>query len=386
MKTYKVEIKLTEGQIKIVENTSNVCRFLYNEMIATNQLIYDMSRLIGSEKYFMNSKKFDKYVNNVLSNYSTMTWIKTANSKSRKQTMVYCERAFKRFFKKQGGFPKFKKKKEFCSVYLPKNNKKDFEIKRHKAKIPILSWIRLKEKGYIPKNTEITSCTITKTANRYYASFLTKDTIKVIDCNKTNGIGVDLGIKELAVCSNGKFYKNINKSNKVKKLEKKLKRKQRSLSRKFESLKLRKEKATRKNIDKNILSIQKIHNRLSNIRTEYTKNVVNEMVRTKPKYITIEDLNISAMKKNKHLSKSISEQKWYFFKIFLIQQCIKYGIEVRLANRKFPSSKTCSCCEKIKQDLKLSERTYKCECGLIIDRDLNASINLKNCKKYKILT
>lgn len=386
MKTYKVEIKLTEEQIKIVENTSNVCRFLYNEMIATNQLIYDMSRLIGSEKYFMNSKKFDKYVNNVLSNYSTMTWIKTANSKSRKQTMVYCEIAFKRFFKKQSGFPRFKKKKEFCSVYLPKNNKKDFEIKRHKAKIPILSWIRLKEKGYIPKNAEITSCTITKTANRYYVSFLTKDIVKVIDCDKTDGVGIDLGIKELAVCSNGKFYKNINKSNKVKKLEKKLKREQKSLSRKFESLKLRKEKATRKNIDKNILSIQKIYNRLSNIRTEYTKNVVNEVVRTKPKYITIEDLNISAMKKNKHLSKSISEQKWYFFKIFLIQQCIKYGIEVRLANRKFPSSKTCSCCGKIKQDLKLSERTYKCECGLIIDRDLNASINLKNCKKYKILT
>lgn len=222
-------------------------------------------------------------------------------------------------------------------------------------------------------------------ANRYYVSFLTKEETGVIECKKTDGIGVDLGIKELAVCSNGKFYKNINKSKIVKRLEKKLKRKQKSLSRKFESKKIKKEEATHKNIDKNILSIQKIYNRLSNIRTEYVKNVVNEVVRTKPTYITIEDLNIQGMKKNKHLSKSIQQQKWYFFRLFLIQQCAKYGIEVRLVNRTFPSSKTCSCCGKIKSNLKLSDRIYKRECGLELDRDLNASINLKNCKKYKVL-
>lgn len=162
MKTYRVEVKLTEEQIKTIENTSNVCRFLYNEMIATNKLIYEMSQLVGSEKYFMGAKDFDKYVNNTLCKCPSMIWIKTANSKSRKQIMVNCEKAFKKFFKKQGGFPKFKKKREFCSIYLPKNNKKDFIIERHKAKIPILSWIQLKEKGYVPKNIEITSCTITK--------------------------------------------------------------------------------------------------------------------------------------------------------------------------------------------------------------------------------
>lgn len=385
MKAYKVEINPTVEQIKLIENTSNVCRFIYNEMIATNKLIYDMSKLIGSENNFMNANAFSKYVNNVLSKYPSMKWIKTAHSKSVKQAMINCGKAFAKFFKKESAFPKFKKKREFCGVYLPRNNKTDFVVKRHKVKIPMLSWVRLKEKGYLPINSDITSCTITRVADRYYISFLTTENSMQQKCDKTEGVGVDLGLKEFAICSNGMVFKNINKSSKIKKIEKRLRRKQRSLSRKFESQKNNKEGATHKNIDKNVLSVQKLYSRLSNIRTDYVKNVVNTLVRTKPEYITIEDLNISAMMKNKHLSKAISNQKWYFFKIFLIQQAYKYGIEVRLASRKFPSSKTCSQCGKIKKDLKLKDRTYVCSCGLTIDRDYNASLNLKNCKKYKKL-
>lgn len=385
MKTYKIEIKPTDEQIRLIENTSNICRFIYNEMISTNKLIYEMSRLIGSENNFMSAYDFSKYVNNILSKYPSMKWIKSANSKSVKQAMINCGKAFKKFFKKESGFPKFKKKKEFYGVYLPRNNKTDFVVKRHKVKIPMLSWVRLKEKGYLPINADITSCTITKITNRYYISFLTTENSVQQQCNKTEGIGVDLGLKEFAVCSNGMIFKNINKSSKIKKIEKRLKREQKKLSRKFESQKNKKEYATHKNIDKNVLSVQKLYNRLSNIRTEYVKNVVNTLVRTKPKYITIEDLNISAMMKNKHLSKSIGNQKWYFFRIFLMQQAYKYGIEVRLVSRNFPSSKTCSKCGKIKKDLKLKDRIYMCSCGLIIDRDYNASLNLKNCKKYKKL-
>lgn len=385
MKAYKIEIKPTIEQKKLIENTSNVCRFIYNEMIATNKLIYDMSKLIGSENNFMSAYDFSKYVNNVLSKYPSMRWLKSAYSKSVKQAMINCEKAFRKFFKKECGFPKFKKKREFYGIYLPRNNKTDFSVKRHKVKIPMLGFVRLKEKGYLPINSDITSCTITKIADRYYISFLTNENFIQQQCNKTEGVGVDLGLKEFAVCSNGMVFKNINKSSKIKKIEKRLKRKQRSLSRKFESQKNNKEESTHKNIDKNVLSVQKLYNRLSNIRTDYVKNVVNTLVRTKPEYITIEDLNISSMMKNKHLSKAISNQKWYFFKMFLIQQAHKYGIEIRLASRKFPSSKTCSKCGKIKSDLKLKDRVYVCDCGLMIDRDYNASLNLKNCKKYKKL-
>lgn len=385
MKAYKIEIKPTIEQKKLIENTSNVCRFIYNEMIATNKLIYDMSKLIGSENNFMSAYDFSKYVNNVLSKYPSMRWLKSAYSKSIKQAMINCEKAFRKFFKKECGFPKFKKKREFYGIYLPRNNKTDFSVKRHKVKIPMLGFVRLKEKGYLPINSDITSCTITKIADRYYISFLTNENFIQQQCNKTEGVGVDLGLKEFAVCSNGMVFKNINKSSKIKKIEKRLKRKQRSLSRKFESQKNNKEESTHKNIDKNVLSVQKLYNRLSNIRTDYVKNVVNTLVRTKPEYITIEDLNISSMMKNKHLSEAISNQKWYFFKMFLIQQAHKYGIEIRLASRKFPSSKTCSKCGKIKSDLKLKDRVYVCDCGLMIDRDYNASLNLKNCKKYKKL-
>ena len=389
MRSYKIEIKPTKEQILKIENTSNVCRFIYNEMIATNELLYEMSRLIGSEKQFMGANDFSKYINNKLSKISTMTWIKTANSKAIKQAMVNCEKAFKKFFKKEAGFPKYKKKKDSYGVYLPRNNKTDFDIKRHKVKIPMLSWVRLKEKGYLPLKSEITSCTITRQTDKYFISFLVNGENKLCNSEKTDGIGVDLGIKELAFSSTGEKFKNINKTKVVKKLEKKLKRKQKSLSKKFECLKFRKKRgeiATKKNIEKNVLSVQKINYRLSNIRTEYTKKVVNTLVRTKPEYITIEDLNVKGMMKNKNLSKSIAEQKWYYFRMFLIGQSRKQNIEVRVVSRTFPSSKTCSCCGTIKKDLKLKDRIFKCSCGFEIDRDLNASINLRDCKKYKILT
>lgn len=387
MKVYKVEVKLTEQQKLKVDNTSNVCRFIHNEMIATNQLLYEMSQLVGSEKKFMGANEFSLYINNTLSKYPSMIWIKTANTKAVKQAMVNCETAFKRFFKKQSGYPRFKKKSDYYGVYLPKNGEKTFEIKRHKVKIPMLSWIRLKEYGYLPKNANIKSCTITKQAERYFISFLVDEVLVKQNPAKAKGIGVDLGLKELAISSDGRFFKNINKGKRVKQLEKKLKRKQRSLSRKFESLKLRKnggETATKQNIKKDILSVQKLNLRLSNIRTEYTRSVVNTLVRTKPEYITIEDLSVKNMMKNRNLSKAISSQKWYYFRMFLIQQSTKQNIEVRVVSRTYPSSKTCNCCGTINKNLKLKDRIFKCECGYTKDRDLNASYNLRDCEKYKI--
>lgn len=174
----------------------------------------------------------------------------------------------------------------------------------------------------------------------------------------------------------------------VKKEEKKLKREQKKLSRKYESLKLRNKKekgeATRQNIQKQIVKVQKLHQRLSNIRTDYINKTINELVKQKPSFITIEDLNIKGMMKNRHLAKAVAKQKFYEFRIKLISKAIQSNIEVRIVDIWYPSSKICSSCGAHKKDLKLSDRVYKCECGLSINRDLNASINLANARKYKM--
>lgn len=204
----------------------------------------------------------------------------------------------------------------------------------------------------------------------------------------TKGLGIDLGIKDLAICSNKVTYKNINKTQRVKKLEKKLKREQKRLSRKYESLKIRNKKekgeATRQNIQKQVVKVQRLHQKLANIRTDYINKTVSEIVKQKPSYITIENLAVSNMMKNRHLSKAVAQQKFYEFRSKLEYKCKLFGVELRIVDRFYPSSKLCHSCGSIKKDLKLSDRTYKCECGYIEDRDLNASFNLRDAKIYKI--
>lgn len=204
-----------------------------------------------------------------------------------------------------------------------------------------------------------------------------------------HGIGVDLGVKDFAICSNGKTYKNINKSSHIRKLEKKLKREQRSLSRKYENYKKlnkqEREVATRQNIQKQKLKVQKTHQKLNNIRTDYINKVISELVKVKPIWITIEDLNVLGMMKNRHLSKAVANQKIFEFRTKLTTKCKECGIELRIVDRFFPSSKTCHNCGCVKSDLKLSDRTYYCdECGYTEDRDYNASLNLRDCLTYNI--
>lgn len=200
--------------------------------------------------------------------------------------------------------------------------------------------------------------------------------------NSNDGIGIDLGLKDFAIVSNGKTYKNINKSAKIKKLEKKLRREQRCLSRKYENLK--KGESTQKNIQKQKLKVQKLHHRINNIRTDYINKSIAEIVKTKPSYITIEDLNVSGMMKNRHLSKAVASQKFYEFRTKLKAKCDQNGIELRVVGRWFPSSKMCHCCGTIKKDLKLSDRIYRCNCGYVENRDLNAALNLRDALTYEI--
>ncbi|HGS9031455.1 TPA: RNA-guided endonuclease InsQ/TnpB family protein [Clostridioides difficile] len=384
-RAYKIEINPTTEQISKIHQTIGVSRFIYNFYIAHNKEIYER------EGKFISGIDFSKWLNNeYIPNNQDKKWIKDVSSKATKQAIMNGDKAFKDFFKKTKGFPKFKKKKnQDVKTYFPKNNKTDWTLERHRVKIPTLGWVRLKEFGYIPTNSIVKSGTVSQKSNRYYVSILVEeDDIQVSKCTN-KGIGIDLGIKDFAICSNGSKFKNINKTSTIKKVEKKLKREQRKLSRKYEGFKLRNKNikegvATRQNIQKQIAKVQKIHQRLANIRTDYINKTIYSIIEQKPSYITIEDLNVSGMMKNKHLSKAISSQKFFEFRTKLTAKCKQDNIELRVADRWYPSSKTCSQCGKINKGLKLKDRVYKCECGLSIDRDLNASINLKNAKKYKI--
>ena len=220
-------------------------------------------------------------------------------------------------------------------------------------------------------------------ADRYYVSVLVEIPDKRTANNSSKGIGIDLGLKDFAIVSNGKTYKNINKSVRLKKLEKRLAREQRGLSRKYENLK-KGGSTQKKNIQKQKLKIQKLHHRIDNIRTDYINKTIAEIVKTKPSYITIEDLNASGMMKNRHLSKAVASQKFYEFKTKLETKCRENGIELRIVDRWFPSSKICYCCKSIKKDLKLSDRLFRCDCGYIEDRDFNAALNLRDATTYEV--
>ena len=311
-KALKIELKLTNEQKIQVNKTIGVERFIYNEYIKYNQEQYEL----GNK--FVSAFEFSKYINNIyLPNNLDKKWIKDVSSKSIKQAMIYGEKAFKRFFKGLSSFPVFKKKgRNELGAYFVKDGKKDFEFYRHKIKIPTLKFVRVKEYGYIPKNANIKSGTITKIADRYFLSLIIKvdDSIKVTNTN-TKGLGIDLGIKDTAICSDGRVFKNINKTKKVKKLKKKLKKEQRKLSRKYE------------------------YSKKYKIKLKDSKNY-----------------------------------------------CKERNIELRLVDTFYPSSKTCSCCGNVKKDLKLNDRIYKCNnCGLEMDRDYNASINLEKAKVYKVI-
>lgn len=389
-KAYKIEIKPTEEQILKINQTIGVSRFIYNFYIAHNKEVYER------EQKFVSGMDFSQWLNNeYIPKNEDKAWIKEVSSKATKQAIMNGEKAFKKFFDGKASFPKFKKKKnQDVKAYFPKNNETDWTIERHRIKVPTIGWVRLKEFGYIQVNSIVKSGTISQKADRYYMSILVEEDIKI---NKnvlySEGIGIDLGIKDFAIVSNSdKPFKNINKTKKVKKLEKKLKREQRKLSRKYESLKVRSKNikkeggnATRQNIQKQIVKVQKLHQKLANIRTNYINKTVSELIKQKPSFITIEDLNVKGMMKNRHLAKAVAQQKFYEFRTKLISKANQNSIEVRVVSRWYPSSKTCSCCGNIKRDLKLSDRVYKCDnCNTSMDRDLNASINLANAKEYKI--
>ena len=382
LKSFKTEINPTEEQKARIRRTIGTCRYVYNFYLGHNKALHD-----NGEK-FMTGKSFSLWLNNeYIPDNPDKTWIREVYSKAVKKSIEDGCTAFTRFFKHQSDFPKFKKKgKSDVKMYFVRNNPKDCQCERHRLKIPTLGWVRIKEKGYIPTTKDgymIRSGTVSVKAGRFYVSVLVEIPDVNIDNNSNEGIGIDLGLKDLAIVSNGKTYRNINKSAGLKKLEKQLIREQRSLSRKYENLK-KGESTQRANIQKQRLKVQKLHHKMDNIRTDHINKTIAEIVKTKPSYITIEDLNVKGMMKNRCLSKAVASQKFYEFRTRLKAKCDENGIELRVADRFYPSSKTCHHCGSVRKNLKLSDRIYRCECGYVTDRDLNAALNLKDAKTYRI--
>ena len=320
-----------------------------------------------------------------LRNSDEYAWLLNVSNNVTKQAIKDACSAYKNFFKGLQRYPRFKAKKKSMPKFYQDNIKiqfRDTHVKfegfsfSRKANKQKLNWVKLAEHGRIPTDAKYRNPRVSFDGLNWWISVC----VEFPDCrdrSNHDGIGIDLGIKDLAICSDGNTYKNINKSQTVKKLEKCKRRLQRSVSRKYEHNKKGGSYCKTNNIVKKEKLLLKVNHRLANIRKDYLNQTTSEIVNRKPRFICIEDLNVSGMIKNRHLSKAVQNQGFFEFRKQLEYKCNDRGIQLIVADRFYPSSKRCSCCGKIKEDLRLSDRTYKCECGNVIDRDFQASLNLK---------
>lgn len=383
-KGYKTELDPTKQQIDIINKTINACVFVYNFYINYNQELY------YTENKHLTGREFSVWLNNYfLVNNNDYSWIKKVSSKAIKQSIENAHKAYRKFLKGEKKFPTEKRK---AKMYFVRNSSKStICCERHKIKIPCLGWVKLKEKGYLPatnKGIVIISGYVSCVLGRYYVSVLVNEDTKNVSLPKTKGIGIDVGIKNYAVLSSGKVYMNINKTERVKKLEKQIITEKRQLSRKYESNKRQKKKkgdATKRNIQKQELRIALLYQKLTRIRHDYFNKVINEIVKDNPEYITVENLNVIKMSQKSSLAKNIYDQSFKYFYKKLRVKCHENNIEFRCVSKYYPSSKKCNRCGKIKNVLLLNERIFKCDCGYENDRDFNASLNLRDAKEYKVL-
>lgn len=391
MKAYKTEIHPTQAQIELIHKTFGCTRYIYN------QYVYENLENLASGKDFISAFSYSKRVNN---DPNTPFWLKEVPSKAIKQALIYADRAFRDYFSKRKGRPKFKKKGTNDSFYLIGTLK----VERHRIFVPVLKWVRLKEFGYIPE--KISSVTISMKNGRYYISCLSEEEKDERVALSNKSMGIDFGLKDQFITEDRTIL-SINRSLRIKKLEQRLRREQRCLSRKIEANMIEKvyyQKGVKKgqlkfykwlkplseckNIQKQKLKVARLHERLTRIRTDYNRKALRSLVlERKPSSITIENLVVRNLMKNRHLSAAISKAQWYQSRLYLENLCKKLGIELRLADKFYPSSKLCSICGFKYKDLKLTERFWTCSnCGNEHDRDRNAAINLGRCQTYTVLT
>jgi putative transposase len=357
---------------------AGVGRFAYNWVLAKQQENYKNGGKFLTDnnlrKEFTQLKKNKEY-----------EWLNNYSNNISKQAIKDACSSYKRFFKKQAGFPKFKSKKKNNPSFYVDNMKIKFtkthvklekiseSTKNNKRKI---NWIRLSEHNRIPTDCKYSEPRVTFDGINWFIS-VGIECESEIESSINYGIGIDLGIRDLATCSDDHVYKNINKTIKIKKIEKKRRRLQRQISKKYELNKDGRSYKKTSNIKKLEKQLLKVNHRLTNIRKNHLHQVTTDIVNRKPMFIVLENLNISKMMKNRHLSKAIQQQGFFEFYRQIKYKCLWKNIKFIRADKWYPSSKTCSRCGYIKKQLKLSEREYVCgECGYIIDRDKNASINL----------
>ncbi len=378
IKTIRVMLIPNNKQKTKLFRYAHTARFAYNWALAREIENYENGGKFLSDsdlrKEFTQLKKTEEY-----------SWLNKISNNVTKQAIKDACNAYKRFFKGYSKFPKFKSRKYSVPSFYQDNVKikftethvkvEGFTTSKRKNKQKI-NWIRLSEHNRIPTDCKYTNPRIKYNGLNWWITVgVEYEDSTTIPSN--DGIGIDLGIKDLAICSDGAKYKNINKSQKVKKLEKQKRRLQRSISRSYEKNKKGESYCKTNNVIKKEKLLLKRNHRLTNIRKNYLNQTTSEIVNRKPRFICIEDLNVSGMMKNRHLSKAVQNQGFFEFRKQLEHKCSDKGIQLIVADRFYPSSKLCSCCGNIKKDLKLSDRIYKCDCGNVIDRDFQASINLK---------
>ncbi|MGM9536556.1 MAG: RNA-guided endonuclease InsQ/TnpB family protein [Intestinibacter sp.] len=364
----KVRLYPTKKQEENLWKSVGTARFIYNWTLARQ------------EENYKNGGKFisDGVLRKELTQLkkSELSWLNEVSNNIAKQAVKDACNAYKRFFKGLSDKPRFKSKRKSKKSFY--NDNVALRVKENNlVKIEKVGWIKTNEQ--IPIGVKYSNPRISYDNKYWYISVgIEQEEIKeeLTDVS----LGIDLGLKDFAICSDGKVFKNINKIHRVRKIEKRLKRLQKQVSRKYELNRVGKEYIKTNNIIKLEKQIQQVHRRLANIRNNYLHQTTTSIVKSKPYRVVIEDLNIKGMMKNKHLSDAIRKQGFYEFKRQLEYKCKFRGIELVVADRFYPSSKTCSQCGEIKKDLKLKDRVYNCSCGLSIDRDLNASINLSRYK------
>ena len=381
IKTFKVKLISNNKQQTRMFEFSGAKRFAYNWALARQQENYEQ------DGKFIDDKELRKQFT-LLKQQEEYSWLNNISNNVTKQAIKDCCKAYKNFFNHKAKHPKFKsKKKDTPSFYVGtdkikftdthvKLEKLSLSTKKNKAK---LNWVRLAEKGKIPTNCKYINPHVVYDGIDWYICVGIEVDKELNLISTKDGLGIDLGIKDLAICSDGNTYKNINKTSRIRKLEKKKRRLQRSISRKYEMNKRGVRYKKTSNIIKSEKELRKICIRLSNMRNDHLHKTTTKIIKRKPSYIVLEDLNVRGMMKNKHLAKAVSEQKLYEFRRQIEYKADWNNIEVIFADRFYPSSKMCSRCGYVKKDLKLSDRVYICpKCGFVIDRDFNASLNLKN--------
>ena len=378
IKTIRVMLIPNNKQNTKLFQFAGTARFAYNWALEEEKKNHNSGKKFLSDnelrKRFTQLKHEEKY-----------KWLYTISNNVCKQAIKDAVEVYKKFFKNLAKFPKYKSRKRNKPSFYVDPGKIKFtathvkleKIAQNKKKNrQSANWFRLAEHERVPVGVKYFNPRVCFDGINWFLAVGVENENEKKQPKK-EGIGIDLGIKDTAICSTGSFYKNINQTSRVRRLKRNLRRLQRKISRKYNKNKKGESYRKTRNIIKSEKKILKLNHRLTNIRTNYIQQVTTEIVKREPSFIVMEDLNVKGMMKNKHLAKSLQEQKLYEFYRIMKYKCDWNGIKFITADRFYASSKICSVCGHKKKNLKLSDRIYYCEiCGTVMNRDFNASVNL----------